>query len=172
MDTPIGQFVLIGNFRRRLARELLVNVFSPLPRLLSVQAQVWADSGAAYVASTARMRVVLVSYEFPGRLFGSRPTALLIRFDRSHCRETTCSTCIFYACVCAPCPEVHLQPLQWQWHFSSVHCEGSTSSRLSRDSVVLQTSKRPGETGNLMGPAAGQGTFSKLMSMSCICSKS
>ena len=23
-DTPIGQFVLIGNFRRRLARELLV----------------------------------------------------------------------------------------------------------------------------------------------------
>ena len=24
MDTPIGQFVLIGNFRRRLARELLV----------------------------------------------------------------------------------------------------------------------------------------------------
>ena len=27
MDTPIGQFVLIGNFRRRLARELLVVVF-------------------------------------------------------------------------------------------------------------------------------------------------
>ena len=26
MDTPIGQFVLIGNFRRRLARELLVYV--------------------------------------------------------------------------------------------------------------------------------------------------
>ena len=24
MDTPIGQFLLIGNFRRRLARELLV----------------------------------------------------------------------------------------------------------------------------------------------------
>ena len=24
-DTPIGQFVLIGNFRRRLARELLYN---------------------------------------------------------------------------------------------------------------------------------------------------
>ena len=28
MDTPIGQFVLIGNFRRRLARELLVLVTS------------------------------------------------------------------------------------------------------------------------------------------------
>ena len=26
MDTPIGQFVLIGNFRRRLARELLVGL--------------------------------------------------------------------------------------------------------------------------------------------------
>ena len=28
MDTPIGQFVLIGNFRRRLARELLVPVLA------------------------------------------------------------------------------------------------------------------------------------------------
>ena len=26
MDTPIGQFLLIGNFRRRLARELLVKM--------------------------------------------------------------------------------------------------------------------------------------------------
>ena len=28
MDTPIGQFLLIGNFRRRLARELLVYMYS------------------------------------------------------------------------------------------------------------------------------------------------
>ena len=28
MDTPIGQFLLIGNFRRRLARELLVNIIN------------------------------------------------------------------------------------------------------------------------------------------------
>ena len=28
MDTPIGQFVLIGNFRRRLARELLVLLYN------------------------------------------------------------------------------------------------------------------------------------------------
>ena len=27
MDTPIGQFLLIGNFRRRLARELLVIIY-------------------------------------------------------------------------------------------------------------------------------------------------
>ena len=40
MDTPIGQFLLIGNFRRRLARELLVvyrhvtiyKYFSVLPK--------------------------------------------------------------------------------------------------------------------------------------------
>ena len=36
VDTPIGQFLLIGNFRRRLARELLVIEFIYLSIYLSV----------------------------------------------------------------------------------------------------------------------------------------
>ena len=49
MDTPIGQFLLIGNFRRRLARELLVRdarVYIP-PRLRGAPPRCWDLSLAA-----------------------------------------------------------------------------------------------------------------------------
>ena len=40
MDTPIGQFLLIGNFRRRLARELLVPCCHPFLPAFN-QDQLW-----------------------------------------------------------------------------------------------------------------------------------
>ena len=41
MDTPIGQFVLIGNFRRRLARELLVVQLSFAEQSVELEAENW-----------------------------------------------------------------------------------------------------------------------------------
>ena len=50
MDTPIGQFVLIGNFRRRLARELLVASLL-LEAMPGAPSSVLAPSRGALVAS-------------------------------------------------------------------------------------------------------------------------
>ena len=71
MDSPIGQFVLIGNFRRRLARELLVYTSSHIyVTLLGLCGQVEIHQLAAAACQVCWMLVFGMLSSLPSKARG------------------------------------------------------------------------------------------------------